>query len=139
MPTSTGSQVAASIIIFLGVAFVWAVDPPFVVTAIFMAACVGYSAWIFVSVFRGADELESAGVRYGLAAASGFGAPFSLAFVMLVIAAPNVQNAIANIAAVSKTGLPPAAGGFALGITFTVIVLCVVLIIANSLWWASRR
>ena len=139
MPASTQSQIAASIVILLGVAFIWAVDPPLFVTVIFMVLCVAYSAWIFISVFQGTDELKSASVRYGLAAASAFGAPLSLAFVMLMIATPGVQDAITNMAALSKSAMSPAATGFGLGVTFTVIVLCIVLVIANSAWWASKR
>ena len=139
MPASTQSQIAASVVILLGVAFIWVADPPFFVTAIFMALCVAYSACNFIAVFRGTDELKSASVRYGLAAASAFGVPLSLAFVMLMIATPGVQDAITTMAAASKSGMPPAAVGFAMGVTFTVIVLCILLVIANAVWWTSKR
>ncbi|MEM9495284.1 MAG: hypothetical protein AAGA09_04725 [Pseudomonadota bacterium] len=54
-------------------------------------------------------------------------------------AAPGIQGMIANMAAISKSGLSPAATGFAMGVAFTVLVLCFVLVIANSVWWASKR
>ena len=139
MPASTRSQIAASVFIVIGVAFIWVFSPPFFVTAIFAALCIMWSAWNFISIFRGTDELKSAGVRYGLAAASGVGVPLCLVFVMLMIVTPGVQDAITNMAAVSKSGLSMAAVGFAMGVTFTVVVLCVVLVIANSVWWAARR
>ena len=139
MLASTRSQIAASVVIFLGVALIWVFDPPFFLIAIFAALCIMWSALIFISIFQGADELKSASVRYGLAAASGVGVPLCLVFVMLMTATPGVQDAITNMAAVSKSGLSPAAVGFAMGVTFTVFVLCIVLVIANSVWWASKR
>ena len=139
MPTSAQSQIVASIVIFLGVAFIWVFDPPFFVTAIFMILCVTWSAWIFLSIFRGTDELKSAGVRYGLAIASGVGVPLSLACVMLMVATPGIQGAITNIATFSKSGLSPAAIGFGLGVTFAVVVLCAVFVIGHWVWWASKR
>lgn len=139
MPTSAQSQTVASIVIFLGVAFIWVFGPPFFVTAIFMVLCVTWSAWIFLSIFRGTDELKSAGIRYGLAIASGIGVPLSLAFVTLMIATPGVQGAITHIATFSKSGLSPAAIGFGLGVTFTVVVLCAVFVIGHWMWWLSKR
>ena len=139
MPTSARSQMVASIVIFLGVAFIWVFSPPFFVTVIFAVVCFMWSAWIFISVFRGPDELKSAGVRYGLAIASGVGIPLCLAFVMLMIAAPDIQGAITNIATFSNSGLSPAAIGFGLGVTFTLVVSCVVFVIGNWVWWASKR
>ena len=139
MPTSAQSQIVASIVMFLGVALIWVFDPPFFVTAIFMVLCVTWSAWIFLSIFRGTDELKSAGVRYGLAIASGVGVPLSLACVVLMIATPGIQGAITNIATVSKSGLSPAAIGFGLGVTFAVVVLCAVFVIGHWVWWVSKR
>jgi len=137
MPTSTRSQIVASIVIFLGVAYFWVFSPPFFVNVIFVVLCVMWSAWIFISIFRGTDELKSAGVRYALAAASGIGAPLSIAFVMLMVASLDVQRGIASLAALSP--LSPAAAGFGLGVSFTVLVMCAVLVTANSVWWASKR
>ncbi|MEM9633380.1 MAG: hypothetical protein AAGA50_18765 [Pseudomonadota bacterium] len=137
MPTSIPSQIAASIFIFLGVAYFLAFDAPFVANVIFVALCVMWSAWIFISIFRGTDEPKAAGVRYALAVASGVGAPLSLAFVMLMIATPDIQRAIASLAV--SSGSPPAAAGFGLGVSFTIIVLCTVLVISHSIWWASKR
>lgn len=137
MPTSTKSQIVASVVIALGVAYFLFFDPPFFANVIFVVLCVMWSAWIFISILRGKDELLAAGVRYALAVASGVGVPLSLAFVMLMIATPAIQRAIAKLTALS--GLSPSAAGFGLGVTFTMIVLCVVLVIANSVWWASKR
>ena len=139
MPASARSQIVASIAIFLGVAFIWVFGPPFFVTVIFGVLCFMWSAWIFISIFRGTDELKSAGVRYGLAIASGVGVPLSLAFVMLMIATPGIQGAITNIATFSNSGLSPAAIGFGLGVTFTLVVSCAVFAIGNCVWWASKR
>ena len=137
MPTSTRSQIVASIAILLGVAYFWVFSPPFFVNVIFVVLCVMWSAWIFISIFRGTDELKSAGIRYALAAASGIGAPLSIAFVMLMVASPDVQRGIASLTALSP--LSPAAAGFGLGVTFTVLVMCAILVTANSVWWASKR
>lgn len=139
MPTSAKSQIAAFIAIFLGVAFIWVFDPPFFVTVVFMVLCLMWSAWVFISIFRGSDELKSAGIRYGLATASGVGVPVSLAFVTLMVATPGVQGAVTNIAMFSESGLSPAAVGFGLGVTFTVVVMCAVFVVGNWTWWVSRR
>lgn len=139
MPTSTRSQIVASIVIFLGVAYLFAFDAPFIATVIFAVLCVVWSAWAFISIFRGSDELQSASIRYALAVASGIGVPLSLAFVMLMIATPGIQGVITSIAAFSKSGLSPAATGFALGVTFSLIMLCAVFAISQSVWWASKR
>jgi len=139
MLMSTKSHIVASIVVFLGVAYIWVFAPPFFVTVIFAVLCVLWSAWIFISIFRGTDELQSAGVRYALAMASGIGVPLTLAFVVLMIAMPGVQHAIASIAAFSGSGLPPAAIGFGLGVTFSLIVLCAVFVISHSIWWTSKR
>ena len=104
-----------------------------------MVLCVTWSAWIFLSIFRGTDELKSAGVRYGLAIASGVGVPLSLACVMLMVATPGIQGAITNIATFSKSGLSPAATGFGLGVTFAVVALCAVFVIGHWVWWVSKR
>lgn len=137
MPTSTKSQIVASIVIFLGVAFIWAFGPPFFVTVIFLILCFMWAGWIFISIFQGTDELNSASIRFALAAASGVGVPLSLAFVMLMIAMPDIQRVITSFAALSP--LSPAAAGFGIGVTFTVLVLCVVLVISQSVWWATKR
>lgn len=139
MSTSTQSQIVASIVAFLGVAFIWVFGPPFFVTVILTVLCVMWSAWIFISIFRGTDELKSASISYGLAVASGVGIPISLAFVMLMVAMPDIQGVITSIAAFSKSGLSPAAIGFALGVTFTLVVLCAVFAISHSAWWISKR
>ena len=139
MPASAQSQTLASIFIFLGVALIWVFGPPLFVTVIFMVLCVTWSASVFISIFRGSDEMKSAGIRYGLAIASGVGVPLSLAFVMLMVATPGIQGAIANIAAFSNSGLSPASIGFGLGVTFTVVVLCTVFVIGHWVWWASKR
>lgn len=139
MPISTRSQIVASIVIFLGVAYLFAFDPPFIATVIFAVLCVMWSAWAFISIFRGTDELQSASIRYALAVASGIGVPLSLAFVMLMVATPDIQGVITSIAAFSKSGLSPAVTGFALGVTFSLILLCAVFAISQSVWWASKR
>ena len=137
MPLSAKSQIAATIIIFLGVSYIWVFSPPFFVTVIFTALCVTWAAWIFISIFRGPDELKSARLRYALAAASCVGVPVALAFVMLMIASPDIQSVIVSMTALSP--LSPAAAGFGLGVTFTLVVSCAVLVIANSVWWATKR
>ena len=139
MLASMQSQIVASVVIFLGVAYIWVFTPPFFVTVIFAVLCFTWSAWIFISVFRGTDELKSASIRYALAAASGVSVPLTLAFVMLMIATPGLQHAISSMAKVSSSGLPPAAIGFGLGVTFCLIVSCTVFVISHSVWWASKR
>ena len=139
MPISAKSQIVAFIAIFLGVAIIWVFNPPVLVIAIFMVLCFMWSGWTFISIFRGGDELKSASIRYGLATASGVGVPVSLAFVMLMIAAPDIQGAITNIAMFSQSGLSPAAVGFGMGVTFTMVVMCAVFLLGNWAWWASRR
>ena len=139
MPMSTHSQIVASIVIFLGVVYIWVFDAPFFVTVIFGVLCVTWSAWIFISIFRGTDELKSASLRYALAMASGIGAPLSLAFVMLMVATPGVQGVVTSIAALSGSGLSPAAVGFGLGVTFNIILLCAVFIVSHTVWWTSKR
>ena len=139
MLTSTQSQIIASIFVFVGAAYIWVFAPPFFVTVVFTVLCLMWSAWIFISVFWGTDELKSAGVRYALAVASGVGLPLSIAFVMLMVAMPDIQHVVTSIAAFSRSGLSPAAVGFALGVSFTFVVLCAVFAISHSVWWASKR
>lgn len=137
MPLSARSQIAATFLLVLGLAYIWVSAPPFFVNLIFAILCVMWSAWILRSIFQGSDELKAASLRYALAAASGVGVPLSLALVMLMTAAPGIQQTIANMAAASP--LPPSAAGFGLGVTFTLVVMCTVVVIANSVWWASKR
>ena len=139
MPTSATSQIVVSIVAFLGAAYIWVFGAPFFVTVIFTVLCLMWSAWIFISILRGGDELKSAGIRYALAMASGFGVPLSIAFVALTVAAPDIQRLITGIATSSRSGLPPAAVGFALGVSFTFILLCAVFAISHTAWWASKR
>lgn len=139
MTASTQSQIVASIVVFLGAAYIWTFGPPFFVTVIFTILCIMWSGWIFISVFRGADEPYSASVRYALAAASGVGVPLSIAFVMLMIATPAIQGVITNIAMFGRSGLSSAAIGFGMGVTFTIIVLCAVFSISHLAWWVSKR
>ena len=139
MSTSAQSQVIASIVAFVGAVYIWMFAPPFFVTVIFTVLCLMWSAWVFTSIFRGTDELKSAGIRYALAVASGVGLPLSIAFVMLMVAMPDIQHVVTSIAAFSRSGLSPAAVGFALGVSFTFIVLCAVFAISHSVWWASKR
>lgn len=136
-PTSTESWITALLIVCLANVYVLLFKPPYMVNVIFVALCITWSAWIFVSIFKGSDELKSASLRYALAAASGVGVPLSLAFVMLMVATPAIQQAISNLA--SSSGLSPAAAGFGMGVTFMIILLCAVLIISHSIWWASKR
>lgn len=137
MPTSTRSQIVASVFIFFGVGYFLVFDPPFIANVVFAAVCVMWAAWVFISILRGTDEPLAAGIRYALAAASGVGVPLSLAFVMLMIATPDIQRMVSGMTAMSK--LSPGAAGFGLGVTFTIVVLCTVLIAAHSVWWASKR
>ena len=139
MPVSVQSQTVASIVVFFGAAFIWVFGPPFFVTVVFTVLCIMWSAWILISVLRGPDELKSASIRYGLAIASGAGLPLAIAFVMLMVVTPGIQDAITNIVTFSKSGLSPAAIGFALGVTFTFFVLCAVFAIGHWVWWASKR
>ncbi len=136
-PTSTQSAIVASIIICLGLTYLFVFKPPFIAKAIFAALCVMWSAWIFISIFRGRDELQSASLTYALALASGVGVPLSLALVMLMITSPALQNVITNFAALSP--LSSAVAGFGLGVSFTIIILCIVLIISHTIWWVSKR
>lgn len=139
MPVSKQSQIAASIIALLGVAYLFVFDTPFIATVIFTVLCVAWSAWIFLSIFRGTDELNSASIRHALATASGVGVPLSLAFVMLMVATPSIQGAITNVAMFSRSGLSPAAIGFALGVTFSLFVSCAVFAASHTAWWISKR
>lgn len=139
MLTSTRPQVAASIVIMLGVTYIWVFAPPFFVTIIFAALCILWSAWTIISVLRGTDELQSASTRYALAIASGVGIPLSIVFVLLMISTPSVQDTITNIAMVGNSGLSQAAIGFGLGVTFTMVLQCVICVIASSTWWMSKQ
>ena len=139
MFTSIRSQILATIIALLGAAYIWAFGAPFFATAAFTVLCLVWSASIFFSVFRGTDELKTAGIRYALAVASGVGVPLSIAFVMLMIAVPDVQQAITSIAASSRSGLSPAPVGFALGVSFTFATMCAIFALSHSLWWFSKR
>lgn len=139
MLRSAQSQIVVSIVGFVGAGYIWAVGVPFFATAIFTALCLLWSAWIIISIFRGTDELQSAGIRYALAVASGIGAPLSIALVMLMVAIPDVQRVITSVAAASRSGLSPATIGFALGVSSTFIVMCAVFAISHSVWWASKR
>ncbi len=139
MLASTQSQIVVSIVAFLGAAYIWVFGAPFFATIIFTALCLMWSAWIFISIFRGTDELKSAGIRYALAVAGGVGVPLSIAFVALMVATPDIQRVITSIAASSRSGLSPAAVGFALGVSFTFMLLCAVFAISHSVWWASKR
>ncbi len=98
-----------------------------------------WSAWTFISVFRGTDELNSAGARYALAIASSIGVPLSIAFVMLMIAVPLIQDTIESTAALGKSGLSPTTIGFGLGVVFTTTLQCVGCAIGYTLWWRSKR
>lgn len=71
---------------FFGAAYIWVFGAPFFATVIFTVLCLIWSAWILVSIFKGTDELKTAGIRYALAVASGVGVPLSIAFVMLMVA-----------------------------------------------------
>lgn len=139
MPTSTKSQIAMAIVALLGAAYIWVFGVPFFATVIFTVLCLMWSAWTFISIFRGTDELKSAGIRYALAVASGIGLPLSIAFVMLMVATPDIQRVITSMAAFSRSGLSPAAVGFGLGVSFTFVLLCAVFAISHSVWWASKR
>lgn len=137
MPASRRSQIVANCIFALGVAYIWIFKPPIFVTVIFTALCITWSAWIFIANFRGTDELQAASLKHALAAASGYGVPLTVAFVLLMIATPNIQHAIAGLAALSR--LSPASAGFGLGVSFTVIALCGVFSVCHSVWWVSKR
>lgn len=139
MSVSARSQYGMAIAVFLGAALLFVVEVPFIVTVLFTTLCMAWSGWVFLSIFRGGDELQSASLRYSLAAASGVGVPVSIALVMLMVALPELQGAVTDIAAFSKSGLSPAAVGFALGIVFVVLVQSVVCAIGNWMWWASKR
>lgn len=138
MLTSAKSQIVVSAAAFAGAASIWIFAPPFFVTVLFTVLCLMWAAWIITSIFRGTDELKSAGVRYALAAASGVGLPISIAFVMLLVAMPDIQGVITSIAVSSGSGLSPAAVGFALGVSFTFVVLCAVFAVSHSVWWVSK-
>ena len=139
MFASTRSQILVTIIAFLSAAYIWVFGAPFLATAAFTVLCLVWSAWIFISVFRGTDELKTAGIRYALAVASGVGVPLSVAFVMLMVAIPGVQQAITSIAMSSRSGLSPAPVGFALGVSFTFVTMCAVFALSHSVWWFSKR
>ena len=133
------SQAFAFIILCLGVAFFFVSDVPNYANVIFAALCVGYSVWTFLTVFRDRDELKWAGVRYALASASSVGVPLSLAFVMMMILLPGLQNAVSAIATLSDGGMPPSSVGFGLGVVFAMLVMSAVFAISHSIWWWTKR
>ncbi|MCG8490313.1 MAG: hypothetical protein MI743_01750 [Sneathiellales bacterium] len=139
MLMSTKSQLLASVVLCLGGAYIWFYGVPFYMTALFTIFCILWAGMIFVQIFKGTDELKAAGIRYGLAAASGIGVPLSLACVMLMVAMPELQNVIAGIAAYSRSGIMPIAVGFGLGVTFMIILMCAVFAASHWYWWASKR
>lgn len=136
---STKSQAVAAAAFSLSGACIWIYSVPFYVTALFTLLCIFWAAMIFVHIFKGTDELKVAGIRYGLAAASGLGVPLSLAFVMLVVALPELQNVIVSIATYSRSGIMPTAVGFGLGVTFMIILMCAVFAASHWYWWASKQ
>ncbi len=139
MPLSARSQATASAVILLGLVLLFFFEPPFIANVVFVVLCITWAGWIFIAVLRGPDELQSASVRYGLAMASVVGVPACLVFVNLMIATPDLQGALTRLHSVSGSGLTPAPFGFALGVTFMVIVLCILCAAGSWIWWARRR
>lgn len=139
MLTSTRSQIIALVIVFLATAFFVIFDTPFIANVIVTVLIVAGGAWIMISVLRGPDELQSAAVRFGLAFGAGIGVPFSLAFVMLMRATPNIQDVITRAAAFSTNDLSPAAVGFAMGVVFVIFVASMCFAAGHSIWWMSKR
>lgn len=139
MQLSKRTQIAALFIPLLGAAYLLIFDTPFIAQVIFVLLCVSWSAWCFISVFRGPDEVEVANVRYALAFASGIGVPLSLAFVLLMIAMPAIQNIISIFASSTRNDLSPATAGFGLGVAFTILILSAVFCSGLAVWWASKR
>lgn len=139
MPAAKHSQFISLLIILGAVAIMMTIDPPFFVRLTFVLVCIAYSAWCFVTVFRGPDEVQSAAARYALAFASGTGVPLALIFVMIMTATPNLQIAIATLAGNSRSDLLPAAAGFGLGAVFTMGLLTAAFATGLGIWWASKR
>ncbi|MCH2067603.1 MAG: hypothetical protein MK208_10240 [Shimia sp.] len=139
MPSSTYSQISVFVAVCIGVAFFFVFEVSFVADIIFSALCILWAGWVFFSIFRDQDELKWASVRYALATASSVGVPLSLAFVMLMVTMPALQNVVSSVAAMSGSGLPLSAVGFGLGVTFAMIVMSAVFVISQSFWWVSRR
>lgn len=139
MSISTRTQYLVGAAAVFGAALFFVFEVPFAGTVVFTALCIAWSAWCFHSVFRGGDELQSASLRYALAAASGFGVPLTVVCVMLMIALPEFQGLVTKIASHSGSGLSLPAVGFGLGVTFAVLLQCAVFALGHSLWWVSKR
>ncbi|WP_189371068.1 hypothetical protein [Tateyamaria omphalii] len=139
MPLSGRTQAAALFVIFFGTSGFLLFDPPFIAQVVFLFFCLAWSAWCFASVFQGSDEVEAASARYALAFASAIGVPVSIACVIMMSAAPAVQNKITRIATSAGQDLSPAATGFGFGVAFTTIILCVSFCVGLTVWWASKR
>jgi len=138
MLTSARSQLAAYAFIIISVACFFIFGASLVVTFVFTAAYIIWAGWMFVSVFRSGDEVQSASVRHALAVGSGAGLPISLTVVMLMLAIPGLQSLITDITAFPKDG-PPGAIGFAFGVVFTMTVICISAVVGYAMWWASKR
>ncbi|WP_153769577.1 hypothetical protein [Labrenzia sp. CE80] len=137
MPASRRLQIVTYVICALGIAYIWVFAPPFFITVLFVVVCFTWSARLFIASFRNTDELQSASLRYALAAASGYGVPLAVGFVLLMIAVPDIQRAISSLAVLSN--LSPAAAGFGLGVSLTTVALCLTFAISQSIWWVSKR
>jgi len=139
MPTTKRSQFIALVIIYLCMAYLLTIDPPFFVQFSFVLVCISYAAWCFVTVFRGPDEVQSAHARYALAFASGTSVPLCLTFVMVMTATPSIQNLIASWAMNARGDLLPTAAGFGMGVMFTLSLLVITFATGLTIWWVSKR
>ncbi|WP_153769578.1 hypothetical protein [Labrenzia sp. CE80] len=133
------SQFVTLVVIYVCMAVLLAIDPPFFVQFAFVLACISYAAWCFFTVFRGPDEVQSAHARYALAFASGTSVPLCLTFVTVMVATPSLQNLIASLATNTRSDLLPTAAGFGMGVMFTLSLMVITFIIGLTIWWASKR
>ncbi len=139
MPTTKRSQFIALVIIYLCMAYLLTIDPPFFVQFSFVLVCISYAAWCFFTVFRGPDEVQSAHARYALAFASGTSVPLCLTFVMVMTATPSIQNLIASWAMNARGDLLPTAAGFGMGVMFTLSLMVITFATGLTIWWVSKR
>ncbi|WP_341368643.1 hypothetical protein [Yoonia sp. BS5-3] len=133
------TQILAFVAVVIGTAYCVLIGAPRAVRILFVLACIGWSAWHFISIFRGRDEVVAAGIKYALAFASGVGVPCTCLFVVLMIETRGIQNEIASLASYARSGLHPAAAGFGMGVTFTMLTLTLAFVAGVLSWWAAKR
>ncbi len=104
-----------------------------------LAVTIALAAWGVRACVRSGDEVARAANAAGMTWGALAGIGLSVAVVMTVRHVQPATDLVTNLAGLATNDIGPAAVGFALGVSFTCVMVSLCALAAMGLWWMGKR